>query len=124
MPSCHRCQVIHIVVVVIVAVVVAVSVVVVVIVVETTAHKGPPPPIGRIECHHCSCDCSPLVNGRSTAAAAVLLPPALLVCFYGCAALAMYQLSMRKRRAGSSAMTDALSLDQHNDDVEAQHGCH
>jgi hypothetical protein len=53
----------------------------------------------------------PLVNGRSTAAAAVLLPPAPLACFYGGTTLAMYQSSMRKHRAGSSAMTDALSLD-------------
>jgi hypothetical protein len=37
--------------------------------------------------------------------------PAPPACFYGGAALAMYQSSMRKRRAGSSAMTDALSLE-------------
>jgi hypothetical protein len=52
-----------------------------------------------------------LINGRSAAAAAVLLPPAPLACFYGGAALAMYQSLMRKRRAGLSAMTDALLLD-------------
>ncbi len=66
----------------------------------------------------------PLVNGRSAAATAVLLPPAPPACFYGGTALAMYQSSMRKRRAGLSAMTDASSLDQHNNDVEAQHGRH
>jgi hypothetical protein len=65
-----------------------------------------------------------LVNGRSATAAAILLPPAPPACFYGNAGLAMYQLSMRKRRAGSSAMTDASSLDQHDDDVKAQHGRH
>jgi hypothetical protein len=53
----------------------------------------------------------PLVNERSAAAAAVLLPPAPPACFYGGAASAMYQLSMRKHRAGSSTMTDASSLD-------------
>jgi hypothetical protein len=52
-----------------------------------------------------------LVNGRSATAAAVLLPPAPLACFYGGATLAMYQSLMRKRRAGSSAMADALLLD-------------
>ncbi len=66
----------------------------------------------------------PLVNGRSATAAAVLLPPAPPACFYGGATLAMYQLLMRKHSAGSSAMTDALSLDRHNDNVEAQHGRH
>jgi hypothetical protein len=66
----------------------------------------------------------PIVNGRSATAAAVLLPPALPACFYGGAALAMYQSLMRKHRAGSSAMTDALSLDRHDDNVEAQHGRH
>ncbi len=65
-----------------------------------------------------------LVNGRSAVAAAVLFPPAPPACFYGGAALGMYQSSMRKRRAGLSAMTDASSLDQHNDDVNAQHGRH
>jgi hypothetical protein len=66
-----------------------------------------------------------LVNGRSAAAAAaVLLSPALPACFYGGAALAMYQSLMRKHCAGSSAMTDALLLDRHNKDVEAQHGRH
>ncbi len=49
----------------------------------------------------------PLFNGRSTAAAAVLLPPAPPACFYGRAVSAMYQLLMRKSRAGLSAMTDA-----------------
>jgi hypothetical protein len=53
----------------------------------------------------------PLVNGRSTAAAAVLLPPAPPACFYGGATLAIYQSSMRKHRAGLSAMADALLLD-------------
>jgi hypothetical protein len=66
----------------------------------------------------------PLVNGRSAAAAAVLLPPGPPACFYGGAALAMYQSSMTKRCAGSSAMTDALLLDQHSDNVEAQHRRH
>ncbi len=66
----------------------------------------------------------PLINGRSAAAATVLLPPALPACFYGGAALAMYQSLMRKHHAGLSAMTDALLLDQHNNDVEAQHGHH
>jgi hypothetical protein len=66
----------------------------------------------------------PLLNGRSAAAAAVLLPPAPLACFYGSAALAMYQSSMRKRRAGLFAMTDALSLNRHDDDVKAQHRHH
>jgi hypothetical protein len=75
-----------------------------------------PPPFSRL--------LPPLVNGRSAAAAAVLLPPAPLACFYGGAASAMYQLSMTKRRAGSSAMTDVSSLDRHDDDVEAQHGRH
>jgi hypothetical protein len=64
----------------------------------------------------------PLVNGRSTAAAAVLLPPAPPACLYGSAALAMYQSLMRKRRAGLSAMTDASLLDttttlRHNTDI-------
>ncbi len=54
----------------------------------------------------------PLVNGRSAAsAAAILLPPAPLACFYGGVTLAMYQSSMRKRCVGSSAMTDASLLD-------------
>jgi hypothetical protein len=66
----------------------------------------------------------PLVNGRPATTAAVLLPPAPPACFYGGATLAMYQLLMKKRHAGSSAMTDALSLDRHNDNVEAQHGHH
>ena len=66
----------------------------------------------------------PIVNGRSATAAAVLLPPAPPACFYGGTALAMYQSSMRKRRAGLSAMTDALSLDQQDNDVKAQHGRH
>jgi hypothetical protein len=67
----------------------------------------------------------PLVNGRSAAAAAaVLLPPAPPACFYGGAASAMYQSSMRKHRAGSSRMTDASSLDPHDDNIEAQHGPH
>jgi hypothetical protein len=66
----------------------------------------------------------PLVNGRSTATAAILLPPAPMACFYGGAALVMYQLLMRKRRVGLSAMTDASSLDQHNNNIEAQHGRH
>ena len=66
----------------------------------------------------------PLVNRRSTAAAAVLLPPAPPACFYGGAALAMYQSLMRKHRAGSSTMTDALSLDQHDNNVKTQHGRH
>ncbi len=59
-----------------------------------------PPPFSRL--------LPPLVNGRSAAAAAVLLPPAPPACFYGNATSAMYQSSMRKRRAGSSAMTDAV----------------
>jgi hypothetical protein len=63
----------------------------------------------------------PLVNRRSTAATAVFLPPALPACFYGGAASAMYQSSMRKRCTGSSTIIDALLLDQHNDNVEAQH---
>jgi hypothetical protein len=63
----------------------------------------------------------PLVNGKSAAAATVLLPPAPLACFYSGAALAMYQSSMRKRRAGLSTITDELSLDQHNDNIEAQY---
>ncbi len=66
----------------------------------------------------------PLINGRSAAAATVLLPPAPPACFYSGAALAMYQSSMRKCRVGSSAMTDAMLLDQHNNNVEAQHGRH
>ncbi len=66
----------------------------------------------------------PLVNGRSAAAAAVLLPPALLACFYGGAASAIYQSLMRKPHAGLSAMTDASSLDQQDNNVEAQHGRH
>jgi hypothetical protein len=66
----------------------------------------------------------PLINGRSAAAAAVLLPPAPPACFYGGAALTMYQLPMRKRCAGLSAMNDASLLDQHDDNIEAQHGCH
>jgi hypothetical protein len=66
----------------------------------------------------------PLVNGRSATTATVLLPPALPACFYGGAALAMYQLSMRKRCVGLFAMTDASSLDQHDDNIEAQHGHH
>jgi hypothetical protein len=66
----------------------------------------------------------PLINRRSAAATAVLLPPAPPACFYGGAASAMYKSLMRKRCAGSSAMTDASSLDQHDDNVEAQHGCH
>jgi hypothetical protein len=66
----------------------------------------------------------PLINGRSAAAATVLLPPAPPACFYSGATSAMYQSSMRKHRAGLSAMTDALSLDQHDDNVEAQHGRH
>jgi hypothetical protein len=61
----------------------------------------------------------PLVNGRSAATAAALLPPALPACFYGGAALAMYQSLMRKDHAGLSMMTDASSLDQHNDNAEA-----
>jgi hypothetical protein len=65
-----------------------------------------------------------LVNRKSTAAAVVLLPPALPACFYGSAASAMYQSSMRKCRGGLSTMTDAPSLDQHDDNVEAQHGHH
>jgi hypothetical protein len=66
----------------------------------------------------------PLINGRSTAAATILIPPALPAYFYGGAASAMYQSSMRKHCAGSSAMTDASSLDQHDNDVKAQHGRH
>jgi hypothetical protein len=65
-----------------------------------------------------------LVNRKSAAAAAVLLPPALPACFYGGTALVMYQSSMRKHHAGSSAMTDALLLGRHNDNIEAQHGRH
>ncbi len=65
-----------------------------------------------------------LVNGRSAAAAAVLLPPAPPACFYGSAALAMYQLSMRKHCAGLSAMTDASLLDRHDNNIEAQHRRH
>ncbi len=75
-----------------------------------------PPPLSRL--------LPPLVNGRSTAAAAVLLPPAPPACFYGSVASAMYQSSMRKPHVGLSPMTDALLLDRHNDDVEAQHGRH
>jgi hypothetical protein len=66
----------------------------------------------------------PLVNGRSAAAAAVLLPPAPPACFYGGTASAMYQLLMSKCHVGLSTMTDASSLDQHNDNNEAQHGRH
>ena len=66
----------------------------------------------------------PLINGRSAAAATVLLPPAPPACFYSGAALAMYQSSMRKCRAGLSVMTNALLLDPHDNNVEAQHGCH
>jgi hypothetical protein len=66
----------------------------------------------------------PLVNGRSTAAATVLLPPAPPGCFYGGAALAMYQPSMRKHCAGLSTMNDALLLDPHDNNAEAQHGHH
>ncbi len=65
-----------------------------------------------------------LINGRSAATAAVLLPPAPLACFYSGTGLAMYQSLMRKRHAGLSAMTDASLLDQHNDNVEAQHRRH
>ncbi len=71
-----------------------------------------PPPLSRL--------LPPLVNGRSAAAAAVFLPPAPPACFYGGTALAMYQLSMRKHPARWSTMTDALLLDQHNNDVKAQ----
>ena len=66
----------------------------------------------------------PLVNGRSAAAAAVLLPPSPPACFYGGAALAMYQPSMRKHCAGLSTMNDALLLDPHDNNAEAQHGHH
>jgi hypothetical protein len=66
----------------------------------------------------------PLVNGRSATAATVLLPPAPPACFYCGTALAMYQLLMRKHHVELSAMTDASSLDQHDNDVEAQHGRH
>jgi hypothetical protein len=89
---------------------------VVVIVSSPNREDQMPPPLSRL--------LLPLVNGRSAAAAAVLLPPAPPACFYGGVTSAMYQSSMRKRRAGPSMMTDALSLDQHNDDIEAQHGCH
>ncbi len=65
-----------------------------------------------------------LVNGRSAAAAAAVLPPAQPACFYGGAASAMYQSPMRKHCVGSSAMTDALLLDPHDINVEAQHGRH
>ncbi len=52
-----------------------------------------------------------LVNKRSAATTAILLPPAPPACFYGSAALGMYQSLMRKCRAGLSTMTDALLLD-------------
>jgi hypothetical protein len=65
-----------------------------------------------------------LVNGRSATTAAVLLSPAPPACFYGGATLAMYQSLMRKCRAGSSAMTDASLLDQHDNNIKAQHGRH
>jgi hypothetical protein len=65
-----------------------------------------------------------LINGRSAAAAAILLPTAPPACFYGSTVSAMYQSLMRKRCVGSSAMTDALSLDQQDNNVEAQHGHH
>jgi hypothetical protein len=65
-----------------------------------------------------------LVNRRSAAAAAVLLPPAPPACFYSGTTLAMYQSLMRKHHAGLSAMTDASLLNQHDNNVEAQHGCH
>ncbi len=66
----------------------------------------------------------PFVNGRSATTAAVLLPPAPPACFYSGATLAMYQLLIKKRHAGSSAMTDASSLDRHDNNIEAQHGHH
>jgi hypothetical protein len=75
-----------------------------------------PPPFSRL--------LPPLVNGRSAPAAAVLLTPAPPACFYGGTASAMYQSLMRKRRVGLSTITDALSLDRHDNNVEAQHGRH
>jgi hypothetical protein len=65
----------------------------------------------------------PLVIERSAAPATVLLPPAPPACFYSGAASAMYQSLMRKRCAGSSAMTDArpwidtMTTSRHNTDI-------
>jgi hypothetical protein len=65
----------------------------------------------------------PLVNGRSAAAATVLLPPAPSACFYGGAVSVMYQSSMRNVVQGRPQCLmhrrwiDTMTTTRHNMDI-------